>query len=84
MSGIAKIIKEMKVNPKGIRFNDLQKVCEHYFGKPRQSASSHCIYKTPWLGDPRINIQNYKGKAKPYQVKQVILAIEKLEVSHGT
>jgi len=28
-------------------------------------------------------IQNNKGKAKSYQVKQVLLAIEKLEVSNG-
>ena len=30
-------------------------------------------------GDPRVNIQNDKGKAKPYQVRQIIEAIEKLE-----
>jgi hypothetical protein len=83
MSSITKIIKEMKLNPKGVRFNDLQKICGHYFGESRQSGSSHCIYKTPWQGDPRINIQNKKGKAKPYQVKQVLLAIEKIEVNHG-
>jgi hypothetical protein len=33
----------------------------------------------PWSGDPRINIQETKGKAKSYQVKQVLLAIDKLE-----
>ena len=84
MSDIAKILKEMKANPRGVRFAELQKVCEHYFGEARQSGSSHCIYKTPWAGDPRVNIQNHKGKAKPYQVKQVLLAIEKYEVSHGS
>jgi hypothetical protein len=63
--------------------NNLQKVCGHFFTEPRQSGSSHCIYKTPWQGDPRINIQNKKGKAKPYQIKQVLLAIEKVEVNHG-
>lgn len=84
MSGIAKTVKEMKANPKGIRFSDLQKVCEFYFGKARQSGSSHCVYKTPWLGDPRVNIQNNKGKAKPYQVKQVLLAIEQIEVKNGS
>jgi hypothetical protein len=31
-----------------------------------------------WQGDPRVNIQNAKGKAKPYQVRQVLQAIEKL------
>ncbi|MEB3119950.1 MAG: toxin HicA [Snowella sp.] len=55
------------------------KVCNHYFGEPRQSGSSHCVYKTPWAGYPRVNIQNKNGKAKPYQVKQILSAIEKLE-----
>ncbi len=84
MSSIEKILREMKLNPKGVRFSDLKQVCEHYFGTPRQSGSSHCVYKTPWPGDPRVNIQNQKGKAKPYQVKQVLLAIEKIEVNHGS
>ncbi len=30
------------------------------------------------VGRPRVNIQNDKGKAKAYQVKQVLLAIDKL------
>jgi hypothetical protein len=33
----------------------------------------------PWLVDPRVNIQNDGGKAKGYPVRQVLLAIEKLE-----
>ena len=69
----------MIVNPKGVRFNDLSKICEFYFGKPRQSGSSHCVFKTPWSGNPRVNIQNDKGKAKPYQVRQVLYAIQKLK-----
>ena len=71
----------MSENPKGFRFSELKKVCEYYFGKPRQSGGSHCIFKTPWPGDPRVNIQNDKGKAKPYQVRQVLSAIKMLEVS---
>lgn len=53
--------------------------CEHYFGKPRQTGSSHAVFKTPWPGDPRVNIQNDKGKAKAYQVRQVLKAIDKKE-----
>jgi len=83
MAKIDEIISNMKRNPRGIRFIDLCKVCDHFFGEPRKSASSHRVYKTPWRGDPRINIQNYKGKSKAYQVKQVLLALEKLEVNHG-
>jgi len=69
----------MHRNPKGISYSDLCKVCDHYFGEPRQVGSSHRIYKTLWQGDPRVNIQNDKGMAKAYQVKQVLNAIERLE-----
>lgn len=84
MKNIHEKLKQFKNNPKDVKFVELCKVCEFYFGKPRQSGSSHKIYKTPWQGDPRVNIQNYKGKAKAYQVKQVLKAIERLEVEHGT
>ena len=69
----------MEQNPKGIRFRDVCLVCEHYFGQARQSGSSHRIYRMPWPGDPRVNIQNDKGMAKAYQVKQVLKAIERLK-----
>ncbi|MGF1600784.1 MAG: toxin HicA [Thermosynechococcaceae cyanobacterium] len=52
---------------------------EHYFGTPHQQKTSHRRYKTPWQGEPFVNIQPKKGQAKPYQVKQVLAAIEKLE-----
>ena len=84
MAKIDDILIQMKRNPKDVRFADLCKVCENFFGEPHKSSSSHRIYKTPWQGDPRINIQNYKGKAKAYQVKQVLLAVDKLEVGRGS
>jgi hypothetical protein len=79
MPKITDIIAGMKRNPRGIRFADLCKVCEHYFGEARQTGSSHRVYKTLWVGDPRVNIQNDKGMAKAYQVRQVLKAIERLE-----
>lgn len=83
MTKLADILKQMQRNPKNIRFRDLCKVCDQYFGEPRFKGTSHRVYKTPWKGDPRINIQNSKGKAKAYQVTQVLKAIKKLEESHG-
>ena len=79
MTSSAKILDRMRSEPSNIRFGELRKVCEEYFGKPRQTGTSHAIFKTPWAGDPRINIQDDKGKAKAYQVRQVLLAIDKLE-----
>ena len=79
MPSTAKILEALRNNPQGARFADLVKVCDAYFGDPRQRSTSHRVYRTPWPGDPRVNIQNSKGMAKTYQVRQVIKAIEKLE-----
>jgi len=75
---IIEIIDRMRRTPASIRYADLHRVCVAYFGEPRQSGTSHAIFKTPWPGDPRVNIQNARGKAKPYQVRQVLLAIDRL------
>ena len=79
MAGVAAIVAALRNNPKGVRFADLVKVCDEYFGEPRQTSGSHRVYRTPWPGDPRVNIQNDKGGAKPYQVRQVLRAMDKLE-----
>jgi len=79
MSDLTKILRQMNENPMGVRFTELRKICEYYFGKSRQSGSSHCIFKTPWPGNPRVNIQSDKGLAKSYQVRQVLHAIQKLK-----
>lgn len=79
MVRIAGIVAAMRANPAGVRFADLCRVCEHYFGEARQAGTSHRVYRTPWPGDPRVNIQEGKGgKAKAYQVRQVLRAIDKL------
>ena len=74
-----RLIGGMRANPTSVRFPDLAKVCQHYFGEPRQTGSSHRVYRTPWPGDPRVNIQDDHGKAKAYQVRQVLAAIDKLQ-----
>ena len=64
-------------NPKNVKFTDLLRICRNRFGEPR-IVGSHHIFKMPWQGDPRINIQKLGKHAKPYQVKQVISAVTRL------
>lgn len=74
----------MRRSPQNVRFDDLVKVCAHYFGEPRQDSASHKVYKTPWQGDPRVNIQRGKdGNAKAYQVRQVLDAIARLDAERN-
>lgn len=72
------ILDQMKRSPRNVRFSDLSRVCEAYFGAPRGTATSHRVFRTPWPGAPRVNLQNRKGMAKPYQVRQVLEAIERI------
>jgi hypothetical protein len=69
----------MESSPANIAYKDLVRVCEYYFGSPRQRGSSHAVFATPWHGDPRVNIQTDRGRAKAYQVRQVLKAIARLE-----
>jgi len=83
MAAPKKILEGMRRTPRNVRFADLFKVCVEFFGEPRQHGTSHAIFKTPWPGDPRVNIQNDRGKAKAYQVRQVLAAIDKLKAQGG-
>lgn len=79
MNDIEIILTRKKRHPNNVRFRELCRICEYYFGPPRIKKGSHRVYKMPWPGDPRVNIQNHNGEAKAYQVRQVLLAINKLE-----
>ena len=79
MSDTDKLLALIERHPTNVRFSDLMRVCKQYFGEPRQRGTSHAVFKTPWPGDPRVNIQDDKGKAKAYQVRQVLAAIAKLK-----
>ena len=79
MPSVAKILEAMRNNSKNVKYNDLLKVCIDYFGEPRTTGGSHAVFKMPWAGDPRVNIQDDKGKAKSYQVLQVLAAIDKID-----
>ena len=61
-----------------ISFDDLCKLLE-LLGFEARINGSHHIFKTPWQGDPRINLQRVGKMAKPYQVSQVVRCLRKLK-----
>lgn len=74
---IEKLLAQMRTQQRNMAFSDLELVCEHFFER-RSGRGSHRVYRTPWDGDPRVNIQNDHGKAKAYQVRQVLAAVNRL------
>lgn len=81
MTKLDKIEARARVAPQSISFDDAVALATSYFGDPRKGTGSHVVFKTPWRGDPRINLQNKDGAAKPYQVRQLIKAIDQLKES---
>jgi hypothetical protein len=47
MTSIQSVLEQMRREPANVRFSDLKKVCQAFFGQPRQDSSSHTIFKTP-------------------------------------
>ncbi len=80
MPNLSKVLAELEANVRNIRFERLVTICTAFFGEPRVTGSHH-IFKMPWAGDPRINIQRdrHSGKAKAEQVRAVIEALKKLD-----
>ncbi len=41
MAVLADILEKMRNNPAGVRFADVCKIYDHYFGEARQASGSH-------------------------------------------
>lgn len=77
-----KLLEKARRAPNSLRYSDLCRLAE-YFGWEfeRQAGTSHRIYVNRRLsGRPGelLNFQNRDGKAKPYQVRQLVSAIDEL------
>lgn len=80
MSTFDKLLAQIRNNPADVRFDDACRVATRFFGQPRQNRGSHRVWPTPWEGDPAINLQPRKdGRAKAYQVRQLLAAIDRME-----
>jgi hypothetical protein len=74
MSKAEKLLESLRNNPKNVRFSDACNVAESFFGKPRVVGSHHVYTTKTGL---RVNLQPGKdGKAKSYQVEQLLEAID--------
>ena len=74
-----KLFQKVISGTKNIHFNDVVKCAEFYgFVLDRINGSHHIFIHSniPEL----LNLQNVKGKAKPYQIKQLLQPIERYDL----
>ena len=70
------IYREFKERVTDVRFEELYQAAELFGFKFKGGKGSHRIYVREGIKE-LLNSQDVKGKAKPYQVRQLIKLIEK-------
>lgn len=62
-----------------VRFADLQRLAEACGFEPQRIAGSHHIYVHPEI-EAVLNLQEVRGQAKPYQVRQLLRLVERYDL----
>ena len=70
-----KILEKLENSQKNVRYSDFVTLIQAYGFKRTRGEGSHEIYRRTGIADI-VNIQNNKGNAKPYQVRQFLSLIE--------
>lgn len=71
-----KILESILAGSKNVAFSDFLKLVEAYGFRLSRIQGSHHIFKRDGVRE-LVNLQNVKGKAKPYQMRQVLSLVEK-------
>jgi predicted RNA binding protein YcfA (HicA-like mRNA interferase family) len=71
-----KALKKILSGSKNVRFKEAVGLAEAFGFKLDRISGSHHIFVHPEVPD-LLNLQNIKGKTKPYQMKQLLKIIEK-------
>ncbi|WP_446011274.1 type II toxin-antitoxin system HicA family toxin [Candidatus Electrothrix sp.] len=71
-----KLLRKILSGSKNIRFSEAVSCAEMFGFSLQRIRGSHHIFGHPDVSD-LVNLQNVKGKAKPYQIKQLLDIIER-------
>ncbi|MEO6940260.1 MAG: type II toxin-antitoxin system HicA family toxin [Candidatus Kapaibacterium sp.] len=70
-----KLLEKILRSQKNVSFDDFVSLVQAYGFRLERVSGSHHIFKRADLG-VIVNIQNAKGEAKPYQIKQFFAIVE--------
>ncbi len=77
-----KILEKALAGSKNIHFNEIVALAEAFGFRLSRVKGSHHIFVHPQIPE-LVNLQNVGGKAKPYQVRQLLKLIEKYNLMLG-
>lgn len=80
MSKLKLLLRKLSAgNLKNVKFSELKQLLKAYGFDLERISGSHHIFVHPRAKEI-VNIQNVKGEAKPYQIKQILQVIEKYDL----
>ncbi len=77
-----KLLKKVLAGSKNIRFGDMVTLLEGFGFQLARVTGSHHIFERPDVPEV-VNLQNRKGKAKPYQIRQFLKLVEQYNLELG-
>jgi len=70
-----KILQKILAGSKNIRFSDMVNLVQGFGFTLSRTDGSHHIFTRPDIPE-LVNLQNIKGQAKPYQIRQFLKLVE--------
>ena len=71
-----KLLQEIIGGSKNIRFAEMVDLVEGFGFEQLRTDGSHHVFARPDIPE-LVNLQNVKGQAKPYQIRQFLKLVEK-------
>ena len=76
MRDVRKQFAAIAITPRNVRFRILKRVVIAFGFELKRVNGSHHIFERPGIPEP-LNLQDVRGQAKPYQVRQFLALVEK-------
>jgi hypothetical protein len=77
-----KLLQKALASPNNLRFTDMVKLAESFGFQLSRSSGSHHLFVHPRVKE-LLNLQEVRGKAKPYQIGQFLKLVEKYDLELG-
>ena len=77
-----KLLQKVLSGSKNVRFGDVRTLMEAFGFQVVRVSGSHHIFAHPEVPE-LVNIQDRKGKAKPYQIRQFLQLVEQYNLWFG-
>lgn len=77
-----KLLLKILNNPRNVRFNDMVILAEAFGFELARTNGSHHIFIHSEIQE-LLNLQNVKGQAKPYQIRQFLQLVERYDLEMG-